>query len=279
MTACSTLASAEPLAGSAPHTRGWLIVEHPGPYGRIAADALGPLGEQLREACAATGLTLLLARRPRTSGQRAWLAVGGQMITWPSVAPEVMLRVDVVAVAEGAVPEGAERQTTPTLFVCTNGKRDACCAVLGRPVAEALMTEGLHAWECSHVGGHRFAPTALLLPFGSVHGRLTVESARDLLSQARDGRCDTTTLRGLSHLPSDEQVADAAVRRHAAIGDLTYLEVNSAGDATLRECTVQHPDGRTWHVRLRRASGALRPESCGKDAVVPEWWVAESITP
>ena len=279
MTACSALASAEPLTGSAPHTRGWLIVEHPGPYGRIASDVLGPLGAQLRDACGAAGLTLLLARRPRRAGQRAWLALGGHMITWPSIAPAALLNLDVAAIAAGALPAGSELEAAPTLFVCTNGKRDTCCAVLGRPVAEALIDEGWLAWECSHIGGHRFAPTALLLPFGSVHGRLTVESARALLSQAHEGRCDTMTLRGLSHLPSDQQVADAAVRRHAAIHDLAYLNIASRGDDTLRDCTVAHPAGRQWRVQLRQAFGAPRPESCGKEALAPEWWVTESVSP
>ena len=279
MTACSALASAESLAGSAPHTRGWLILEHPGPYGRIASDALGSLGAQLREACGAADLTLLLARRPRTAGQRAWLALGGRMVTWASTTPEALLDLDLAAVDEGALPDGAEPETTPTLFVCTNGKRDACCALLGRPVAQALIQSGSDAWECSHLGGHRFAPTALLLPFGSVHGRLTVDSARALLSEARAGRCDATTLRGLSHLPSDQQVADAAVRQHAGIHDLAYLDMASHGDESLRECDVAHPDGREWRVRLRRASGAARPESCGKEARIPEWWDAESVSP
>ncbi|HEU5385864.1 MAG TPA: sucrase ferredoxin [Streptosporangiaceae bacterium] len=48
-------------------------------------------------------------------------------------------------------------------LVCTNGKRDRCCAVRGRPVAAAIAdATGWDTWESSHLGGHRFAATALL---------------------------------------------------------------------------------------------------------------------
>jgi len=61
---CSVTAAAEPLAGTAPHTRGWLVLEHPGPYARIATDALGDLAEPLRRACKDAGVTMLLAVAP-----------------------------------------------------------------------------------------------------------------------------------------------------------------------------------------------------------------------
>ena len=277
MTPCSALASAEPLAGSAPHTRGWLVLEHPGPWGRIAADALGQVGPQVRQACLAAGITLLCARRPRSSGQRAWLAMSGRMVTWPAIAPEAVLDLDWDAIAAGSLPAGAEPAMTPALFVCTNGKRDQCCAQFGRPVAQALIGDGLAAWECSHIGGHRFAPTAVLLPFGSVHGRLTIDGARNLLAAAQQGRCDVDSLRGLSHLPQDAQAADIAVRRSASIDSLDHLAIETSGDETQRECTVRHPDGRTWSVTLRRVSGGERPESCGKEPLLSQWWAADSV--
>ena len=50
-------------------------------------------------------------------------------------------------------------------LVCTNGKRDACCARDGLPVARALAAlRPDEAWECSHLGGHRFAANVALAP-------------------------------------------------------------------------------------------------------------------
>lgn len=274
---CSVLAMHEPLAGTAPLARGWLVIEHPGPYPRVATDALGDLAEPLRTLCREGGVTPLLARRPRAAGRRAWLAIDGRMVTWSHIDTDDLLGVDSESVAEGDVPRGATVTIDPMLFVCTNGKRDACCAQFGRPVADALMREHDNVLECSHIGGHRLAPTALLLPFGSVHGRLTAASGARLLDDAQVGRLRVESLRGLTHLAADQQVADAAVRREGGIDSLVRLEVTSTGDDTRRDCAVETPDGRRWQVRLVRSSGAPRPESCGKEPVPPERWRVDSV--
>ena len=274
---CSALAAHEPLAGTAPHARGWLVIEHPGPYSRVATDALGDLAEPLRAHCREGGVTPLLARRPRATGRRAWLAIDGRMVTWSHIDADDLLGVDWESVAEGDVPRGATVTIDPMLFVCTNGKRDACCAQFGRPVADALMREHDNVLECSHIGGHRLAPTALLLPFGSVHGRLTAASGAQVLADARAGRLHVPSLRGLTHLPADQQVADAAVRREDGLDSLVRLEVMSTGDDTRRDCVVEAPDGRRWQIELVRSSGDARPESCGKEPVPPEWWRVDSV--
>ena len=277
---CSARSSAEPLAGTAPHTRGWLVLEHPGPYGRAAAEALGPGATPLREAVRETGITLLLARKPTRSqtGRRAWFAQAGRMVTWEDVDPGDLVDVDWREAANGSMPS-ASPDDGPVLFVCTNGRRDACCARLGRPVVDALFHAGMPAWECSHIGGHRLAATAVLLPLGSVHGRLEPSTAGKLLTLAGSRQTHLPSMRGLSHLAPDAQVADIAVRRHAAIADDVVLDVAATGDEHARACSVIHPDGRAWSVALRRRVGDPRPESCGKDAVVPEWWSAESVSP
>lgn len=270
---CSVMASFEPLPGSAPSTRGWLVVEHPGPYGRVAADSLG---DELRSACLDAGYTLVLARRPRSQGQAAWIASGGDMFSWSHIDPEKFLDWDWCTLDSPTLPRGATREQSPILFVCTNGKRDACCARYGRPVASELMSQGLPVWECSHLGGHRFAPTALLLPFGSVHGRLTTPMARTLLEGAHAGRCDVTTLRGVSYLSAVQQVADIAVRQSEGIHALVHLHVEP-DPVHPTTVVVRHPDGRAWEVDVLSESGTTRRESCGKDPVASQWWSAVAV--
>lgn len=276
-TPCSLGALAEPLAGTAPHARGWLVLEHAGPYSRIATDVLGDIAEPLRRSCKDAGVTVLLARRERAAGRHAFLARDGRLLEWAEADPVAFLHVDWNSGDIDGLPPGATVSEQPVMFVCTNGKRDACCAQFGRPVADALMREDPRVWECSHIGGHRMAPTAVLLPLGAVHGRLTIDSARTALAMLRDGRCSVETLRGLSHLAPDEQVADIAVRRAAGVTEAIHLDVRCAGDDAQRECLVTHPDGRSWRVSLSRHSGTDRPESCGKEPVTPEWWAAERV--
>ena len=66
----------------------------------------------------------------------------------------------------------------PILLVCTHGVHDTCCALRGRPVAAALAARWPgQVWECSHVGGDRFAPNVVVLPDGFYYGNLDPETA------------------------------------------------------------------------------------------------------
>ena len=61
----------------------------------------------------------------------------------------------------------------PALLVCTHAERDPCCGTDGRALVDALAAAGVpDVWECSHLGGHRFAATALVLPTGYLYGHL-----------------------------------------------------------------------------------------------------------
>jgi hypothetical protein len=57
------------------------------------------------------------------------------------------------------------------VLVCTHGKRDVCCGSLGttlfQKVAPLLSSPDLFIWRTSHTGGHRFAPTFIVLPEGT----------------------------------------------------------------------------------------------------------------
>ncbi len=54
------------------------------------------------------------------------------------------------------------------LLVCTHGRRDVCCGSAGTDLALRLAAAGAPAgttlWRTSHTGGHRFAPTVIVLP-------------------------------------------------------------------------------------------------------------------
>jgi hypothetical protein len=67
--------------------------------------------------------------------------------------------------------------TTRDVLVCTHGTRDVCCGSMGTALAGSLaadvhFTSDVRLWRTSHTGGHRFAPTAILLPEGTVWGYL-----------------------------------------------------------------------------------------------------------
>jgi hypothetical protein len=50
------------------------------------------------------------------------------------------------------------------LLVCTNGRRDVCCALWGQRFYAAAAALLPNVWQTTHLGGHRFAATAVSLP-------------------------------------------------------------------------------------------------------------------
>jgi hypothetical protein len=152
----------------------------------------------------------------------------------------------------------------PVVLVCTNGKRDECCALLGRPLVAGLaeLAPG-RVWEANHLGGHRFAPTATFLPAGTMHGHLTVDTAATVLDAAGRGETVLTGLRGRSTWTKRGQAAEIAGRR--LVGELELDALSVVGE-DLDSVAVRHVDGRSWTVPVTSApADPPRPESCGKE--------------
>ncbi|MDC3002011.1 hypothetical protein OA174_05370 [Actinomycetota bacterium] len=158
-------------------------------------------------------------------------------------------------------------------FVCTHGKRDVCCATSGRGYALARQAAApdAHVWECSHLGGHRFAPTCLFLPSGRLYGRL---DAAGFYPAGSEPSADF--LRGASYLSPAAQAADQAVRFALAMpaNARTYLRVGPGG-ASEHSTTVnvETADNGTWHVTCTDNT-IEAPASCGAPPTMRSVWQA-----
>ena len=237
------------LVGTAAPAHRWLLVEHPGPW---AVDALAGSGiaadvqDRLRLAAHRVGARILLVRRPgrqpaRT--QRSWAVVdaGSTALLWGAWSADEDLLAAVAALSD---PAGAQRTTTddapepgqPLLLVCAHGRHDTCCAVRGRPVADRLAQQWPDGtWECSHVGGDRFAANLLVLPGGACYGNLDADTAVDVVTSHLEGRVSVDHLRGVSTQPPVAQVAIAAALRRfgpAALSQVGVRGVEQRGTAT-----------------------------------------------
>src|SRR5690348_5226867 len=101
----------------------------------------------------------------------------------------------------------------PLVAVCAHGKHDQCCAVRGRSAASAIAAEYPEfTWECSHLGGDRFAATMLILPEGLCYGRVDSTDGAELVRLYLDGRLDHRYLRGRTSLPHAVQAAQHFAR-------------------------------------------------------------------
>jgi hypothetical protein len=165
---------------------------------------------------------------------------------------EVVPATESLANGEGA-DDGWEVDNERYVLVCTNGRHDACCATFGRPVVRALRTSQWadEVWECSHVGGDRFAANVVLLPDSLYFGDVKAETAAALLTAHDDGRLDLSCFRGRSTLRLTEQCAEHAVRRELGVSDLAgVVAVTTLSDGGVR---IDLADGRTAHVSVRRS--------------------------
>jgi len=137
-------------------------------------------------------------------------------------------------------------------------------------------------WETTHLGGHRFAPTAVLLPHGVVYGRLDDKLALQLVESARDGLFLDEGYRGRSTFDRPGQSAEAAVRRllgDTGLDDLTVSAVVTTAERAW-DAVVDHRDGRSWTVPVRAEDQhPPRPESCGKPPVTPIAYLAGAPAP
>jgi len=290
--ACSVVFDGQRVSayGTAARASFFVALEQPGPWGRDAARQSHldtELGAALSEACAVRGGRLTLLRRPgrhadehHGGGHTAYLAWSGPdawLLAATVADPAVLLEVDLDALARGdrdavAASLPASRPCEPVLLVCTNGRRDVCCAVRGRPVAlDAMAARPGRVWEASHTGGHRFAPTGVLLPHGATLARLDAELAVAVLDAATHGRLPADALgplhdRGRSALAPDAQAAESHVRHEHGVLDLSALTtapVPGGGD----RYAVRHRDGRTWTVVVEHDGAGELAESCGKAPV------------
>lgn len=267
MTRCAESAAGEPLAGTAPRARWWWLIEVPGPWGARAVDdcripAVRTLSsdEQRR---------ILLIRKPgrhpasSDSPLRVWIAGGtaGDPPTRLAIAdaPDDLGDWPLEGPASAIVDPDA-----PVLAVCTNSSRDLCCGIDGRALVRQLA--GLPGvWECSHLGGHRFAPTALHVPSGLVYGRLPEDAARTLVTDGPDDRT-LPWLRGRSALEEPAQVAEIDLRRRGVALNPHEPRVDVVDDEAVVTFSGTAP------VLLKRTQGADRLASCGAEPEAASTW-------
>ncbi|GAA5160778.1 sucrase ferredoxin [Ornithinimicrobium tianjinense] len=273
----------DPMLGTAPPQARFLLVEVEGGW-RFGGFADLVLQQDVKDEVVAraeaVGARVMLIRRPgrQTSSVcylRAWCAVDltatpGSRVTWGTWAyPSELLsgieRLEELASGAGTadpLAEAASRDAADLeepartsddvlILVCTHGKKDPCCAVRGRPVAQALARRWPEqTWECSHTGGDRFAANVLLLPDGATYGGLDPDTALEAVEGHLQGAPATAHLRGLAGQPRPVQAAMVAA--HDELGPLAW------GDLTPVVISPREPEGSdvaAWTVTLAVADG------------------------
>ncbi|GLP81343.1 sucrase ferredoxin [Mycobacterium antarcticum] len=232
----------DPMYGSASAGTSWLLLELCGPWGQSAflqsPSVLDPqLGRAIVHRAETAGLRIVAVRRHgRRTAPRRWRwfvaqsGVGGESLHHGEVSdPRGYLHVALDG-SDGRPVEG------PLVAVCAHGKHDQCCAVRGRGALAAIAARyPENTWECSHLGGDRFAATMLVLPEGLCYGRVDEADPPELVRLYLDGRLDNAHLRGRTSLPQAVQAAQYFARDLTGedrIDALAPLRVESDGVLT-----------------------------------------------
>ncbi|MBV7292646.1 sucrase ferredoxin [Corynebacterium sp. TAE3-ERU16] len=220
---------------------------------------------------------------------------------------EDVLALDLSGPGRNAVL-GMRPVSHPLVLVCTHGKRDLCCAVKGRPMAsamrsaassmEALLRDGSTGpcsvdgagsesgtgespdvvWESSHTGGHRFAPSMILLPWGYSYGRISTDQGMAMLATLARGELPLPGLRGRGCYDGPGQAAEVYVAAELAArecpvapGELAVFWDGAPTADTVRR-TVVRPGGGRWSVELRHRDLPPVLKSCGKEPAAADTW-------
>jgi hypothetical protein len=264
------------MASAPEESRAWLLIEHPGPWPHEPTETAlpAPLDAQVRSADA-LGIRVQMIRRPGrrpasdahrvlvgwTAGPRPWLR-SGELAAGDAALTDLELK----ELSTGKPPAFGVPSVEPVFLVCTHGRRNACCARLGAPLAQALATRHPEqVWETTHVGGHRFAANLVILPHGLYYGPVGVEAASAAIGAYRQGTVAPEHYRGRAGQPKATQEAE-----HARLA--------RAGALELAELALLTRLGRTAGTRLGRTAGKNRPRVPRVPGVIGSLgrWVAGS---
>ncbi len=183
-------------AGTAGSYDGYLVVDLPLPWPRDVGEVEEVAA--LSDLVAGAGLRVqasvpVQSSGPSTGGRRRVAMYrreeGGRFRGFSGRAVEsdkgdegaLRAAVEALLAGEGAPVAGRE------LLVCTHGRRDVCCGSLGTELHGLLalspLPEDVRLARTSHTGGHRFAPTFILLPEGTAWAFADVELVLRVLSR------------------------------------------------------------------------------------------------
>lgn len=281
---CSDLSRqvAEDLAGTAARTDLYLLIEYTSAWeARAFEDSQLPEAIQKHltlsvKAIPNARIVFIKKRRSGTeAGRRIYLSTFNSMsprlLAWDIHDYEDLLALDLRTTTL-SVPGSIQSETTHLFLICTNGRRDACCARYGPGVFQAFeQAAGENAWQSSHLGGHRFAPSVIHLPSGACYGRLEPGEAAAVVQAHCAGQVYLEKYRGRVGMPDFAQAAEVLLRRRDRQSSLAALTFQSGQLIAPQHWRVRWllPEGNSLDCQVYAHPGQEIFQSCQAEAAVP----------
>jgi len=138
-------------------------------------------------------------------------------------------------------------------FVCTNGRRDICCSTYGVPVFNALVEQvGDRVWQCSHIGGHRFAGTLISFASGITYGILDPSDVSSLIEEHESGNIMLDKYRANVAYSAIEQSAEYFLRQHTQNLKIDALTVHNTTQENEQTIVTMSLDDIPYRVIMRQ---------------------------
>ncbi|MCA9968669.1 MAG: hypothetical protein KC425_00565 [Anaerolineales bacterium] len=265
--AAVSAAAGEPLAGQALTARVWFLLEVERPWSAKATtdnDLPRPVQDWLAGLTAGVPDSRLQFIR-QLPGNKVTLFIGVVDETAPRLYRfeaeryADLFALDVPAVLAGAAAFERYRWHEPLYLVCTNGRRDRCCARFGAATYRALQARvGRAAWQTTHVGGHRFAPNVVTFPEGIFYSRVDEADVPEFVAAVARREVALRFYRGRACFGEAAQAAEYFVRRDGgilAVDALRHLQTTAEGTAV--------------RVRFGDAAGGVHEVVLGVETAVP----------
>ena len=272
---------AEPLYGTASFVRRWLLLEQPGSWGR---DALSEsklaerVATQLRRRAREAGVRIILIRRGvRMSSDRRqcyFLRTDGSDLYQAHMELDLaddLLDVDLSPLRDGGPVRGAVERDQPLFLVCTHGRHDQCCSIRGNQVSRiACAQPDVDAWECSHIGGDRFAANVVCFPHGVYYGRVGPDEVRELMERYASGSLSLDHFRGRCSQRFPLQAAEYFARRETGLTEIDALAFTGS-DMGSKGVTASFSlaNGGAVRVEVQVTKGAPQRLTCGSSGTNP----------
>ncbi len=285
---CSTLSldSHEQLFGSASTNDVWFLLEYSRPWGaKVLPESDLPDSIKLAlngylSATPKSNLLFIKQQFRHIEGITFYVALtretDPQLYEFHLESYDDLLALDIPAIVSGDAAYDDHITNEPLFLICTNARRDQCCARLGLPAYKTMVNKaGSRVWQCSHLGGHRFAPTALFLPDGVNYGRFQADDIGQIMSDYEQGIIQLDYLRGRVCYDSAAQAADYFLRAEIEVGEIDGLKLVNTQVMEKDSWLVQFEspaEKTTYSVHVQKLMTEIETfTSCAATEKVPMW--------
>ena len=267
---CSVWARAQDLdpAGTAGSYSGYLVVDVPLPWPRDVSEV--PEVAALDDLLSGSGLRVQATvpaghRRSVTLYDRNTREWTGEL-----TARTLEINTDLSSAAHTLLAGGGEARSGKDVLVCGHGRRDVCCGSSGTDLAVELghgdVLGGARLHRTSHTGGHRFAPTFIVLPEATLWAFADSDLVARVLSRRGDAADVADRYRGCSGLHGARvQVLEREVLREVGWDLLDWVRHGEESDNGAVRLHALDGNGRQRMWEAEVTPGRIMPvPDCGR---------------